>query len=120
MSINKVYCLEDTSLFLVGICKNSKEFLQIKKSFSIYYAQDLFPNTLLEKMVKNVRIELKKEIEELITNINDSRNESPEPVLKYLRKILLTTKREIFTIAKYELKDRLEYVFLRLGNIYSR
>ena len=71
-------------------------------------------------MIEDVRIALKKEIEELITKINDSRNEAPEPVLKYLRKILLKTKKEIFTIGKHELKDRLEYVFLKLANVKSQ
>lgn len=71
-------------------------------------------------MIENVRIALKKEIGKLITKINNSRNEAPGPELKYLRKFLLKTKREINTIEKKGLKDRLEYVFLRIGNIDSK
>lgn len=71
-------------------------------------------------MIKDVRIALKKEIGKLITKINNSRNEAPGTELKYLRKFLLKTKKEIFAIGRNDLKDRLEHVFLRLGNVKSK
>ncbi len=71
-------------------------------------------------MIEDVRRALKEEIGKLITAINNSRNEAPEPELKYLRKFLLRTKREIFTIDRQALKNRLEYFFIRLGNVDSK
>lgn len=69
---------------------------------------------------KDVREALEKEMGEMIIKINDSRDEAPEPELKYLRNFLCETKRDIFTIDRWALKNRLEYFFISLGNVDSK